>query len=255
MAPPNKEELTFYLNVYQDADELEICLKQLRQVYRNSRLVIRSDGDPDPKIDSIAKAYGGDCHYGERLMGIEKGGLIVHEMLRLFLTDPTPYLLKIDPDTRIFRPFKALPKFSCVFGTAQRQGELFSIQGGCLGMTLEVAKRWYAADFFLDPAFAERPPPWVITPLLRNRPIDLGLTSIDWLVGWACKNLATQLVDWPEILSEWKVTPENEDLRYAVTHPHKPRDISTKDSDRCALRYWEGVSSITGHSLLSEDVV
>nr|VFK18901.1 MAG: hypothetical protein BECKLPF1236B_GA0070989_115510 [Candidatus Kentron sp. LPFa] len=77
--------------------------------------------------------------------------------------------------------------------------------------------------------------------------MELGLTSIDWTVGWACKKMGIDLVDWPEIMSEWQVTPENDDLRYAVTHPHK--NLPIQGAKPCALRYWEEVDSMTGHSI------
>ena len=248
---PTQADLTFYLNVYHDLDLLPGCLSQLRQVYPQSRLILRSDGDPDSAIAEMAQKYNGECYYGERLMGIEKGGEIVHEMLRLFLIHKTAYLFKIDPDTRIVRPFTALPDHGCVFGTLQHQGELFSIQGGCLGFTLDAAQTFYSSQFFLDPALTKRPPPWVITKDLARRPMQLALTSIDWVVGWACKKMGVELVDWPEIMSEWQVTPENEDLRYAVTHPHK-LGPPIPGAERCALRYGENVISMTGHSIANE---
>lgn len=241
---------TFYLNVYQDVSLLPACLSQLRSVYPQSRLILRSDGDPNPEIEILAGKYDSEIHYGERLMVLEKGGEIVHEMLRLFLSHETAYLFKIDPDTRIVRPFLGLPDSCCVFGTIQHQGELHSIQGGCIGFTLDTIHKFYSSEFFLDPELTKYPPPWVITEALLNRP-NLGLTSIDWVLAWACKMMEIELVDWPEIMSEWQVTPNNEDLRYAVTHPHKITP-SPSGIKRCALRYWDNVSSITGHQISYE---
>lgn len=219
-------DLTFYLNVYQDVDLLDGCLNQLRKVYPESRLIMRSDGDPNPAISDMAKKYKGECYYDQGLMSIDKGGQIVHEMLRLFLLQPTAYLFKIDPDTCVARRFNELPDVPCVFGRKQGswKGEkvkLDSIQGGCLGITVEVAKQFYQSNFFLDPTLAENPPPWVIAEPLRRRPMVLGLTSIDWTVGWACKKMGVKVLNWPEIKSEWLIPPQNDDLRYAVTHPHK----------------------------------
>ncbi|MCB9434918.1 MAG: hypothetical protein H6668_23400 [Ardenticatenaceae bacterium] len=223
---PKDSQLTFYLNVYQDVALLNECLKQLRQVYPTSRLIIRSDGDDDPAIANVAIKYGGSCYYSQRLMALAKGGQIVHEMLRLFLLQETDYLFKIDPDTCVARKFHALPDVACIFGRKQGcwTGEpvtLDSIQGGCIGVTLDVAKKFYTSNFFLDPALGHCPPPWVIAPPLRRRPIELGLTSIDWTIGWACKEMGIEVLDWAEIKSEWQIPPQNDDLQYAVTHPHK----------------------------------
>lgn len=247
MLTPQDTNLTFYVNVYYDLDLLQICLEQLRNVYRHARLILRSDGDPNPEIATVAQKYGAECHYDKHLMGLESGGEIVDKMLQLFLVAPTPYLFKIDPDTQIAHRFNTLPQQECVFGTLQRQGELFSIQGGCIGFTLDAARKFYTSGFFRDPALKECPPPWVITEPLAHRPIQLGLTSIDWTVGWACRKLNVPLVDWPEIMSEWQVVPDNDDLRYAVTHPHK-QTPPNPDAIRCALRYWANVVSMTGHT-------
>ena len=165
--------------------------------------------------------------------------------------DETRYLFKIDPDTVVARPFKGLPTMPCVFGTLQQTGDAFSIQGGCLGITLEVAKRFYESKILLEPALAGQSPCWAVTPLLQERARIQGLTSFDWIIGWACKKMEIELVDWPEIMSEWQVTPPNDDLYYAVTHPHKPSP-PIPGAERCALRYWENVISMTGHSIADE---
>ena len=221
MIDPKQTDLTFYLNTYYDCELLEICLQQLRKVYPKSHIIIRSDGDPDQSIPVIARQYNGKYAYGERLMIIQKGGEIVHEMFRHFLVNPTPYLFKIDPDTRVSRPFKALPDELCVFGTVQHQADLFSIQGGCIGFTLDAVKKLYASNLFMDTELAQCPPPWCINEALLRRPMQLGLTSIDWTLGWVCKKTNIKLVNCPEIMSKWLYTPKNEGLRYAVTHPHK----------------------------------
>nr|VFK67890.1 MAG: hypothetical protein BECKUNK1418G_GA0071005_11732 [Candidatus Kentron sp. UNK]VFK73174.1 MAG: hypothetical protein BECKUNK1418H_GA0071006_11702 [Candidatus Kentron sp. UNK] len=140
MLQPTQTDLAFYVNVYHDVDCLTECLTRLREIYPRSRLILRADGDLNPAIARIAQEYNGESYSGERLFTIDKGGAIVHEMLRLFLSaNETAYLFKIDPDTRIVRPFEALPTLPCVFGTLQHQGELFSIQGGCVGFTLDIA--------------------------------------------------------------------------------------------------------------------
>ncbi len=234
----SKHDLTFFLNVRGDVDQLEICLDRLRRVYPTSRLIVRADGDSDPAIETLSHRYSGICHYGEWLFPIERGGEVVHEMLRLFLAEPTEYFIKIDPDTRIARAFDELPTDPCVFGTVQRTAGLFSIQGGCLGMTHDVARALYDSRFFLGSELAHCPPPWTLgDENLAHRPVELGLTSIDWVVGWACRRMNVRLVDWREIMSEWLRTPSNDDRRYAVTHPHKPG--SDPGAETCAVRFYD----------------
>jgi hypothetical protein len=243
---PAEANITFYLGVYQDIDLLDNCLSQLRQVYPESPLIIRSDGDSDPKIAVIAQKYEGECHYGKRLYPIENGGMMIQEMLRLFLIKATAYLMKIDTDTHVARQFNLLPEKSCIFGTLQQAGEgkLRSIQGGCSGFTLEAVQQLYDSRLLLDEQLTQRPPPWALNESLYKRAMINGLTTFEWTIAWACEKLGIPLVDWPEIMSEWQVTPENDDLRYAITHPHKPC-LPIKGAKRCALRYYNQVDSMT----------
>ena len=124
-----------------------------------------------------------------------------------------------------------------------------AIQGGCLGITRPVAEQFYASGFFLDPALTACPPPWAIVKPLLHRPVVLGLTSIDWTVGWAAKTMHIELIDWPEIMSEWQLVPENDDLRYAITHPHKLADAQPPEARPSSIRSAQGVVSATGHQI------
>lgn len=218
-------DLTFYLNSRGDADLLDGCLAPLRAAYPRARVIIRADGDDDPAIAAAGARHGAEVIYGEWLFTIAAGGRIVDEMLRLFLRAPTRWLFKIDPDTRVHRRFERLPAVDCIFGTVQQQGGLYSIQGGCVGFTAGSAERLHASGAARDPALAQIPPPWAFNRALRGRPVERGLTSVDWVVGWTARALGIPLVDWPEILSEWQITPDDPDGRYAVTHPHKPAPV------------------------------
>ncbi len=215
------DDLTFYLNTKNDAHLLPRCLASVRRVYPGARIVIRSDDDADPRLDEIAEAFQAEFFRGDWLFSIDRGGEVVHEMLRLCLKAPCRWLFKIDPDTRVHHRFHKLPAGESIFGTVQQQGGLFSIQGGCVGFTHGIARQLMDSGFFMDPDLAECPPPWAINQELERRPVGLGLTSFDWLVGWAARMHGTELLDWPEILSEWLALPQGVG-DYAITHPHKP---------------------------------
>ena len=147
----------------------------------------------------------------------------MHEMLRHFLeATNSRYLFKIDPDTRIFKKFKKLPDYSAVFGTVQHQETLFSIQGGCIGFTRDVAEHLCETRYFLHPDFARKCPPWCLNQALLNRPFYKGLTSFDWLIGWACRECNIRMIDWPEIYSQWlPPVPEGVEEKFAIAHPFK----------------------------------
>jgi len=232
---PTDHELTFYLNSRDDAHLLDDCLESLRAHYPDVRVIIRSDGDENPAIGVTGRRHRAEVVYGEWLFCLERGGEIVDEMLRLFLLAPTRWLFKIDPDTRIHRRFDRLPATDCIFGTVQQQGGLFSIQGGCVGFTEGSARLLHDSGAARDPNLARVPPPWAFNAALRSRPVERGLTSIDWVVGWTARALGIPLLDWPEILSEWALTPEGSE-GHAITHPHKPAPVVGAVSS--SVRHW-----------------
>ena len=44
------DDLTFFALVYKDYDATAACLKDLRQHYPSSHVILRSDGDQDPRL-------------------------------------------------------------------------------------------------------------------------------------------------------------------------------------------------------------
>ncbi len=218
---PKEKDLTFFINVYRDVDLLYNCLFQLRKHYPKCPLILRSDGDNNPAIKELSEKYNATFFYRERLIELKFGGAIVHEMLELFLRNSNSrFLFKMDPDTLVHRKFNSLPGNSCIFGMVQEEAGLKSIQGGCIGFTRDIAQDLMQSQYFLDPNFATNPPIWAISKPLKNYAAK-GFTSFDWTIGWACKTNNIKLVNWPEIKSEWKITPKNPDNQYAITHPHK----------------------------------
>ena len=115
-----------------------------------SRVVLRSDGDPTlafrPSPRASTSIFAAESH----LFGIENGGAVIERMLELFLEHPTPYLFKIDPDTAIHRCFQYLPDRGGLFGTPQGEKDTPSIQGGCMGFTLDAAERILKSEMLRD---------------------------------------------------------------------------------------------------------
>src|SRR4051794_3981297 len=65
------ENLTFFALVYRDHDDVVGCLGDLRRHYPTSRVVLRSDGDPDPRLPALAGRFDVDYRGESRLFGIE----------------------------------------------------------------------------------------------------------------------------------------------------------------------------------------
>lgn len=235
---PAGERITYYVNVFRDVALLDGCLASVRRSQPGAAIIVRSDGDPDPHIAAVAAAHGARFVDDVGRYRLESGGDYVQVMFERFLEAPTDWLFKIDPDTRVHRPFAALPTGCRVFGTVQRQRPLYSIQGGCIGFTREAVEHFVERGTFRDPRLARMPPPYLTSSEHLRAHLERGFIAEDWAIGWACVDTGVELVDWPEILSEWRITPPHADLRYAVTHPHKPMPADVEPFV-CALRHLE----------------
>lgn len=216
------DDLTFFAMVYQNYNATAECLRDLRKHYPASRVILRSDGDPDPRFSILARHHRADFRGELRLFGIENGGAVIERMLVLFLEKPTRYLFKIDPDTVIHRRFTYLPVRSGLFGTPQCESETPSVQGGCMGLTRDCAEQILQSEMLRDsrlrePARFINDSPYFVR--MADRANRLGLASFDWIVPWIASELGIPIYPFDEVNSGWQQAPPNPDQRYAVSHP------------------------------------
>ena len=228
------DDLTFFALVYKDYDATAACLKELRKHYPASRVVLRSDGDQDPRFPQLASGHQVDFRRESRLFGIENGGAVIARMLEVFLERPTRYLFKIDPDTAIHRRFKYLPVRSGVFGTLQCETETPSVQGGCMGFTRDAAERILQSrmlrdDRLKEPAKFISESPYFFR--MADRASRCGLASFDWIVLWVAGELGISLYRFDEVNCGWQQPPPNPEGRYAVSHPraNRPARLAVMD--------------------------
>jgi hypothetical protein len=218
-------DLTFFMGLYHDRARAVGALSRLRQHFPAARVIVRSDGDADPENRKLAERFAVDYREEARLFPVEHGGAIIARTLELFLQKPSRYLFKIDTDTAVFRRFRFLPVGDGVFGTPQYslQG-CESIQGGCIGMTDAAARAIADSGLLEDPRlkdpFAHRRECGYISRMGR-RAKRTGLSSFDWIVGWAATELGLPLISFDEVHCKGfaKENVPNEDLEFAVTHP------------------------------------
>lgn len=216
------DDLTFFALTYKNYDATAECLADLRKHYPESRVILRSDGDPDPRLPIIAKRHNTDFRGESRLFGIENGGAVIERMLVIFLEKPTRYLFKIDPDTVIHRRFRYLPVRSGLFGTLQCEQETPSVQGGCMGFTRDAAEQILRSEMLRDsrlrePAKFINDSPYFFR--MAHRADRCGLASFDWIVPWIAGELGIAIYSFDEVNSGWKQPPPNPEQRYAVSHP------------------------------------
>jgi hypothetical protein len=216
------DNVTFFALTYKNYDATAECLGDLRKHYSTSRVILRSDGDSDPRFPILAKRNEVDFRGELRLFGIENGGAVIERMLVLFLEKPTRYLFKIDPDTVFHRRFKYLPVRSGLFGTLQCEPESPSIQGGCMGFTRDTAEQILQSEMLRDSRLTEpakfiNDSPYFFR--MAHRANRCGLASFDWIVPWVAGELGIPIYAFDEVNSGWQQAPPNPNQRYAVSHP------------------------------------
>ena len=186
------DDLTFFALIYKNYDATAQCLGDLRKHYAASRVILRSDGDPNPRFPILAKRNQVDFREELRLFGIENGGAVIERMLVLFLEQPTRYLLKIDPDTVIHRRFQYLPVRSGLFGTLQGGQETPSVQGGCMGFTRDSAEQILQSEMLRDSRLRELRR--VVADVRVGRRLADALEDVPARAGEAVRPLVVALV-------------------------------------------------------------
>ena len=218
------EDLTFFVHTYHDSEQLRAMLRRLRNLYPRARVIVCSDGDPNPCLESIAADANACFHRGDNLYALGNGGKVCQRLLSLFLEQPTDYLFKVDPDTGFHRRFAFLPAHCGMFGTLQSNPSLCSIQGGCCGFTREAAERMFHSNAFADPLLEDAPRSWASHPALWQCMVKVGRVSSDWMLGYVATSLGIPQFGFSEVASNWKRPVANPNLRYAVTHPYQYSD-------------------------------
>ncbi len=219
-------DLTFFALAYKDYGDLRPCVRDLRRSYPTARVVLRSDGDPDPRFPLLARRYRADFLAESRLFGVENGGAVIERMLELSLERPTRYLFKIDPDTVIHRRFRHLPGRGGLFGTPQGDDATPAIQGGCMGFTRDAAEQILQSGMLRDrrlcePANFVDESPYLVK--MAGRAARCGLASFDWGLAWVAAELGIPLFAFDEVNSGWLEAPRTPRGRLAVTHPRTTR--------------------------------
>lgn len=214
-------EPVFYLQLYRDGELAEHALKRLRKSYPNARVLLQSDGDANPAYDDLALRY--NCAYfvGKRLYAHDQGGKMLQRMLNDYLCGPGEWLIKIDTDTRIDRPFTTLPTLPAIYGNPLRQGPP---QGGCVIIPRKIAIGLRKSRIFLDQRLLDAEGSWgarMCRSFLEEQLKATGCVAFEWTLYWGCNELKIPVFPHPEIHATWKQGHVNESCRYAAVHPDK----------------------------------
>jgi hypothetical protein len=178
-----------------------------------SRVVVISDGDPDPVYDTFITKHNVELQRTDRLMLLEHGAAFLQNRIEQFLKQPTPWLIKMDPDTATHRRFKYLPDYE-VFGNVQYSAAAGPcvIDGGFVGMTLEAAQKMDSSDVLSSPDLDIKQWPTEV--------YEEALLYEDVVFSEACMKCKLEIGPFPDVRGTHAYLP-NRKIRYAFTHPNK----------------------------------
>ena len=217
-------QLTFVMELWRELHEALWSCVHIRRHHPNSRLVLIANESPHvTELAEIAEFVNAEFYTGRQLLDVQHGGRILHQRLDYCLRNPTPFLIKIDADAKLARPFSHMPEQPSLFGTVtQDYTKRRTVQGGCYGMSLEVAQRLYDTEAFLDPTLADYKSTWGIAGHIQEGVARTGRIFEDWICGYVVNSLGFPIVSHADFGSAWKVPPKNPPpYQFAVTHPHK----------------------------------
>lgn len=147
------------INVYKEVRSLRRCLRYARRSYPCAPIVCLTDGDDDDDYTAICDASGATLIRGTRLRPTPTGGLWWQRLLREWLTIDVAYYLRIDPDTRLLRPFPIIPKADVMgqfYRVTSEHEDRLVLLGGCLGFTRKAVERIAESRILERPGWADK---------------------------------------------------------------------------------------------------
>ncbi len=228
----------FYMQLFRDGPLANASIARIRSHYPSERIIVQSDGDPNPYYRELAEMFRCEYATGKRLYLVEHGGRMIQRMLNAYLKGPGDWLIKVDTDTRIDRRFINLPTGMAIYGSPLKQGPP---QGGCVIIPRKVAQMLRDSRLFLSPLLKYPVTSWgaAMTPaFLRDRLETTGCIGFEWTLYWACTQLDIPIVRHPEIFSTWKYGNTNRGRGFAAVHPDKFINVPDKSvHDLCTVNH------------------
>ncbi len=220
--------LTFYLQGYRDTTQAQAALRSVRNVYPAARVLLVSDGDSSTAWRRLASRFGAELTYGSRLYPVKNGGRMIQRMLDLYLASPTLWLIKLDTDSRVHRPFTHLPDKVSLFGTLEWETtktrehlDFPNLQGGCIGFTRSAAEAITESRLLLSERLLDPVSTFADTKDIQQRAERYGLVSFDFILRWVCRELNISMTNHSEIHTVYRGRHPDDGGGFAVTHPHK----------------------------------
>lgn len=227
MPSPTLTTPDFIFPVYDDAPLVLRLIGDLRSHYPESRLICVTDG----KIDDLALIEGCDVHSVEliqtsrRLKLPQFGGLWLERLLSAAIehTD-SPYIIRTEGDTRVWRRFEMLPEAD-IGGTLEHRYGFDFVCGGCVFFKRDSIIKILASGLLRDEEYCNNSK-YSYERYGRHRYSDeavsyLPVSCADLILGSVASRLKLAISGWGEVNIQFRDLEKLIDSNpYAATHPH-----------------------------------
>ncbi len=201
--------IAFVINVYDDQHLAIRLANQILHHYQQKPIVIGDGVDIAPELSAISQSYS-----FERVKQL-KSGLWTHRYLEIALSTPATHIIKLDPDSCLWRPFTLSD--ADWFGSLSSQGEF--VRGGGFGLRRNVAEK------IVDSQFLKHSFPFIyyrysVHKWPHETFSDKPISNQDNITKLVMRKLGIKPTIWPEVLVHGNDGKIPEPGNYAITHPH-----------------------------------
>ncbi len=214
----------FLFHVYQDEPLAERLIGELRTHYPDADILCLGDGPVAEGFSDACQIHNVTFHPGDRLKPMEHGGQWCDRAFQFFLShSQSPILVKLDPDSRLWKPFTAFPATDW-FGDVRPKGFFRPlIRGGCMGFSRSVVERITSSGSLSNPIYARLPFGYLRYSVFRwpdETPSEEWVGFSDGILADVMFRLGIPPVQWSEVCIKFRDTLPADLSPYSVTHPH-----------------------------------
>lgn len=213
--------IAFYFAIYHEWLLATRLIKQIRKFYPNVPIITIADGTFDPDFAALGREYNIIFIQGERLKLLEHGGKWWERACTTFLELTTAdTLIKIDPDTCIWRKFDFFPDADW-FGSIERNMLYPFPRGGCKGIRRKAIERIIESKLLESPRFKHKFYAYDRFGRFKypheNFP-EIALVNEDLVLSEVAYQLKFSIANWTEVNIQFRHCPAIKN--FAATHPH-----------------------------------
>jgi hypothetical protein len=209
------QDIGFFLATYRDELLLDRLLSEIRTHYPHAPIAVLEDGSQ--RAMAISGKHGASYDWQPRAKLAIQGRLWIVNLLQIGMTLNVEHCIKIEPDTRIHRPFAYLPD-------AQIAGTLTNgmIEGGCVYFKRNAIAQILRSQKLWDEKYRTGYAYKRYSQFRHNHELYNDSEEIllaDSIINEVVRELKMDVQNWDEVRIRFRESvPDHHN--FAATHPH-----------------------------------